>query len=116
MVPLSIPISALFSQEQAVRDMLWHYLLVVPISYGFQGIIMMLVSGLNAMHQPMKAFSWSAMRLFVFTLPFAALGSYWHSIEGLFIGIAVGNVVGGIWGYFYALRLRRHQGLPIKSQ
>ncbi|MCJ2378133.1 MATE family efflux transporter [Vibrio sp. ZSDZ34] len=116
MVPLSIPISALFSQEQAVRDMLWHYLLVVPISYGFQGIIMMLVSGLNAMHQPMKAFSWSAMRLFVFTLPFAALGSHWYSIEGLFIGIAVGNIAGGIWGYFYALRLRKYQGLPVQSK
>ncbi|GAL23448.1 MATE family of MDR efflux pumps [Vibrio maritimus] len=54
MVPLSIPISALFSQEQAVRDILWHYLLVVPFSYGFQGIIMMLGSGMNALHEPTK--------------------------------------------------------------
>ena len=54
MVPLSIPLAALFSQEQAVQDMLWHYLLVVPFSYGFQGIMMMLVSGLNALHEPMR--------------------------------------------------------------
>ncbi|TNF19796.1 MAG: MATE family efflux transporter, partial [Vibrionaceae bacterium] len=46
MVPLSIPLAALFSQEQAVRDLLWHYLLVVPFSYGFQGVVMMLVSAL----------------------------------------------------------------------
>ena len=107
MVPLSIPLSALFSQEPSVRDLLWHYLLVVPLSYGFQGIVMMLVSGLNALHQPMRAFQWSVMRLFVFTLPAAWLGSYVYDVEGLFIGIAAGNTLGGLLGYYYALRLKR---------
>ncbi|WP_428773295.1 MATE family efflux transporter [Vibrio sp.] len=109
MVPLSIPLAALFSQEQSVRDLLWHYLLVVPFSYGFQGVIMMLVSGLNALHQPLKAFQWSFMRLFVFILPGAWLGSLWLDIEGLFIGIAVGNLLGGTMAYLYALKLRRQQ-------
>lgn len=108
MVPLSIPLAALFSQEQSVRDLLWHYLLVVPFSYGFQGIVMMLIAGLNALHKPIRAFQWSFMRLFVFTLPTAWLGSYWYGVEGLFIGIALGNVSGGILGYVYALRLRRN--------
>ncbi|MDA0120426.1 MATE family efflux transporter [Vibrio sp. T11.5] len=107
MVPLSIPLAALFSQEQAVKDLLWHYLLVVPFSYGFQGIVMMLVSGLNALHEPLKAFQWSFMRLFAFTLPCAWMGSYLYDIEGLFIGIALGNILGGILGYLYALRVRR---------
>lgn len=107
MVPLSIPLSALFSQEPSVRELLWHYLLVVPLSYGFQGIVMMLVSGLNALHQPMRAFQWSVMRLFVFTLPAAWLGSYLYDVEGLFIGIAAGNTLGGLLGYYYALRLKR---------
>ncbi|MGD8118192.1 MATE family efflux transporter [Vibrio sp. Hep-1b-8] len=107
MVPLSIPIAALFSQEVAVKDLLWHYLLVVPFSYGFQGIMMMLVSGLNALHQPMRAFQWSFMRLFLFTLPCAWLGGQWYGIEGLFVGIALGNIVGGTAGYLYATKLRR---------
>ncbi|NOH56106.1 MATE family efflux transporter [Vibrio coralliilyticus] len=107
MVPLSIPLAALFSQEQEVKDLLWHYLLVVPFSYGFQGIIMMLVSGLNALHEPLKAFQWSFMRLFIFTLPCAWIGSYLYNIEGLFIGIALGNILGGVLGYLYALRVRR---------
>ncbi|EKF9178923.1 MATE family efflux transporter [Vibrio cholerae] len=112
MVPLSIPLAALFSQEQAVRDLLWHYLLVVPVSYGFQGVVMMLVSALNALHQPLKAFQWSFMRLFVFTLPAAWIGGRLYNIEGLFIGIAVGNVLGGLLGYLYALRLRRQTLTP----
>ncbi|EIX4875283.1 TPA: MATE family efflux transporter [Vibrio vulnificus] len=109
MVPLSIPLAALFSQEQAVRDLLWHYLLVVPISYGFLGIVMMLVSGLNAMHQPLNAFHWSVIRLFVFTLPAAYLGSWLYDIEGLFIGIAVGNILVGLCSYLYALKQRKQQ-------
>ncbi|EHT4942617.1 Multidrug export protein MepA [Vibrio vulnificus] len=109
MVPLSIPLAALFSQEQAVRDLLWHYLLVVPISYGFLGIVMMLVSGLNAMHQPLNAFRWSIIRLFVFTLPAAYLGSWLYDIEGLFIGIAVGNILVGLCSYLYALKQRKQQ-------
>jgi putative MATE family efflux protein len=107
MVPLSIPLAALFSQEEAVKNLLWHYLLVVPFSYGFQGIVMMLISGLNAMHKPLRAFQWSFMRLFVFTLPSSWIGSQIYSIEGLFIGIAVGNTLGGLLGYMFALRERK---------
>jgi len=119
MVPLSIPLAALFSQEQAVRDLLWHYLLVVPFSYGFQGVVMMLVSALNALHLPLKAFQWSFMRLFLFTLPSAWLGSTLYGIEGLFIGIALGNVLGGLSGYLYALLLRRRylrEGVALPGQ
>ncbi|MBY8261552.1 MATE family efflux transporter [Vibrio fluvialis] len=119
MVPLSIPLAALFSQEQAVRNLLWHYLLVVPFSYGFQGVVMMLVSALNALHLPLKAFQWSFMRLFLFTLPSAWLGSTLYGIEGLFVGIALGNVLGGLSGYLYALLLRRRylrEGMALPGQ
>ncbi|WP_375751689.1 MATE family efflux transporter [Vibrio sp. HN007] len=107
MVPLSIPLAALFGKEQAVNDLIWLYLIIVPVSYGFQGIIMLLISCLNAMHKPLNAFYWSVLRLFVFTLPFAWIGSLIYDIQGLFIGIAAGNILGGVLGYLYALKLRR---------
>lgn len=107
MVPLSIPIAALFGQEQSVNDLIWLYLIIVPFSYGFQGIIMLLVSSLNAMHKPVTAFYWNFMRLFVYTLPLAWLGSWLYGIEGLFAGITMGNIVGGVMGYLYALKLRK---------
>lgn len=107
MVPLSIPLSHLFSQDEQVRELLWHYLLVVPFSYGFQGIVMMLVSALNAMHRPIHAFSWNFMRMFVFSLPGAWIGAWLYGIEGLFGGMAIGTIIGGLFGYWYAFRLRR---------
>jgi putative MATE family efflux protein len=107
MVPLSLPFANLFSQEESVRHLLWLYLVSVPISYGFQGIIMVLVSSLNAMHKPLTAFVWSCLRLFVFTIPSAWIGSQWYGITGLFAGVAVGNLLGGVFGYLFALTLRR---------
>ncbi|WP_070969784.1 MATE family efflux transporter [Vibrio sonorensis] len=107
MVPLSVPLAALFSQEQAVRELLWHYLLVVPFSYGFQGVAMMLTSGLNALHRPNTALAWSFIRLFLFTLPSAWLGSLWCGIEGMFVGLAVSNILAGVFSYLYALKIRR---------
>ncbi|MBE4219090.1 hypothetical protein HJ081_23195, partial [Vibrio parahaemolyticus] len=35
------------------------------------------------------------------------VGSQVYSIEGLFIGIALGNTLGGLLGYMFALRERK---------
>ncbi|WP_407331972.1 MATE family efflux transporter [Enterovibrio sp. 27052020O] len=107
MVPLSLPIASLFSQEPAVQDKLWHYLLVVPASYGMQGVMMMLVSALNAMKKPVLAFTINLMRLFILLLPMAWVGSLLDNTEGMFIGIAVANGIAGMIAYSIALLLRR---------
>ncbi|MBV7300590.1 MATE family efflux transporter [Enterovibrio paralichthyis] len=114
MVPLSLPIAALFSQEPAVQDKLWHYLIVVPVSYGTQGVMMMLVSALNAMKKPVHAFAMNLVRLFVLLLPMAWIGRYLDGTEGMFIGIAVANGIAGVLAYLYALSLRR--SIPLLAQ
>ncbi|MCE0493931.1 MATE family efflux transporter [Vibrio salinus] len=107
MVPVSIPISHLFSQEEGVKELLWQYLVIVPVSYGFQGIVMMLVSTMNAFHKPIQAFLWNFFRLFICILPCSWLGGFYYGVEGLFVGIAAGNVMSGVSGYFQALKLRK---------
>ncbi|OEE46362.1 MATE family efflux transporter [Enterovibrio norvegicus] len=108
MVPLSHPIATLFSQEPAVQEKLWHYLLVVPASYGLQGIMMMLVSALNALKKPGLAFIMNLMRLFVLLLPLAWIGGLLDQTEGMFIGIAIANAITGVIAYFAALALRKN--------
>ncbi len=107
MVPISIPVSHLFSQEEDVKQLLWQYLIIVPVSYGFQGIVMMLVSTMNAFHKPIQAFLWNFFRLFVCILPCASIGGYYYNVEGLFVGIAVGNIISGTLGYLHTLKLRK---------
>lgn len=107
MVPLSMPLAALFSTDSVVQNQLWHYLLVVPASYGLQAICMLLISALNALHKTINALCWNLLRLFVLLLPAAWIGSYIHGTEGLFIGIAVANIISGIGAYYYARKLRK---------
>ncbi|MGF1701739.1 MATE family efflux transporter [Photobacterium makurazakiensis] len=111
MVPLSWPLSSLFSQDQAVQAQLWHYLIVVPISYGLQAVCMLLISALNAMHRSLQALFWNLFRLFGLLLPAAWLGRELYGTEGLFIGIAIANIISGFGAYLYALKLRRRMQL-----
>lgn len=107
MVPLSVPLASLFSRDTTVQDQLWHYLLVVPASYGLQAVCMLLISALNALHKTVNALIWNLLRLFGFLLPSAWVGSLYYGTEGLFIGISIANVIGGICAYLYARRLRK---------
>ena len=108
MVPLSSPFSALFSQDPIVQKQIWLYLLVVPLSYGFQGVVMMLMSSLNALQQPKLAFGWNLFRLFGLLLPLAWLGKQVNGTEGVFIGIMAANFVSGFCALLYARRVRDH--------
>ncbi|GHA59168.1 MATE family efflux transporter [Photobacterium aphoticum] len=107
MVPLSWPLSSLFSQDHAVQSQLWHYLVVVPASYGLQAVCMLLISALNALHRSLHALIWNLIRLFGLLLPAAWIGSQCYGTEGLFIGIAAANIISGLTAYFYALHLRK---------
>ncbi len=107
MVPLSSSFTSLFTSDTNVADYLWLYLVLVPLSYGFQGTMMMMVSAFNALHQPLQALKWSLLRLFVFTLPLALFLSLIWDVEGLFAGLAIGNIAGGILAYYEALKVKQ---------
>ena len=113
MVPLSMPLAALFSKDTMVQNQLWHYLLVVPASYGLQAICMLLISALNALHKTIDALCWNLFRLFVLLVPAAWVGSYIYGTNGLFMGIAIANIISGIGAYCYARKLRANMPLLL---
>jgi Na+-driven multidrug efflux pump len=73
---------------QVIKLFIW----TLPLGYGLQGIIILSNSSFNAMHKPMSALVLSIVRLFIFYLPFAYLGSIWFGLEGLFVGALIGNI------------------------
>ncbi|MDT0593922.1 MATE family efflux transporter [Glaciecola petra] len=89
-------IASIFAEEQAVADLITLFLLIVPLGYGLQGIVILTNSSFNAMHKPMIALWLSIIRLFVCYIPITALGSYWFGLEGLFWGCVLANVVAAI--------------------
>ncbi|WP_087026831.1 MATE family efflux transporter [Thaumasiovibrio subtropicus] len=107
LVPLTWPITYFFTQDVQVQDHLWLYLVIVPASYGLQGVLMILVSALNALQRSTQAMCWNIVRLFGLLLPAAWVASTHWGTEGIFVGIAIANLIAGLGAYLYALRLRR---------
>ena len=85
-------IADVFAKEQAVTDTIILFMWIMPLAYGLQGVVILTNSSLNALHKPMSALILSIIRLFVCYVPLAYLGSILFSIEGFFIGAALGNL------------------------
>ena len=85
-------IARAFAHEAEVGNLIQLLLMIVPLGYGMQGVIVLTNSSLNAMHRPMTALALSVIRLFVFFVPISVLGSYVYGLQGLFVGNVIANV------------------------
>lgn len=89
-------IAAVFAEEPEVTDLITLFLYVVPLGYGLQGIVVLTNSSFNAMHKPMSALLLSVIRLFVFFVPIAFVGSLYFDLKGLFWGAVIANLLTAI--------------------
>ncbi|MGB1291487.1 MAG: MATE family efflux transporter [Pseudoalteromonas sp.] len=109
-------ISQLFGKEQMVIDVITLFIYTLPLSYGFQGVIILSNSSFNALHKPMNALVLSVIRLFVFYVPFAYIGSLIADLPGLLIGAAIGNVFTGLVAYKWFIKeLNAINNSPVKE-
>ena len=99
LIALSGVIGHIFAKEQNVIDVIKLFIYILPLGYGLQGIIILTNSSLNALHKPMHALILSIVRLFVFYLPFAYVGSLIGDLKGLFIGALIGNLCTAMVSY-----------------
>ena len=86
-------IAGLFSDEQAVQDTIITFLWIVPLSHGLSGVVVLINVSMNVLGRPALALYINLARLFLIYLPLAYFGSLALGIEGLFLGIALGNCV-----------------------
>lgn len=80
------------------------FIWTMPLGYGLQGIIILTNSSFNALHKPMFALVLSVVRLFVFFVPFAYLGSLFYGLIGLFVGGVIGNLFTALIAYRWFVR------------
>ena len=92
MMLLSSLIADTFAKEKEVATLIQQFLMIVPLGYGLQGIVILTNSSLNAMHKPMLALGLSVIRLFVFFVPISVAGSMLFGLNGLFWGTVVANI------------------------
>ncbi|TMM41925.1 MATE family efflux transporter [Colwellia ponticola] len=92
-------IASIFTQDEAVAELIKLFIWILPLGYGLQGIVILTNSSLNALHKPMIALALSVIRLFVFYLPLAYLGSVLYGLTGLFAGALLGNILMAMISY-----------------
>lgn len=107
-------LAGLFTDHPEVIRLTALYLWIVPVSYGAHGAAAQVTAMFNAFQQPLRSSSIFVLRLFVFTLPLAFLGSHLMGVAGIFAGISVSNFLVAVVAALMArqaLRRLRASGL-----
>jgi putative MATE family efflux protein len=101
---LAQPLASLFNDQKDVISIIVYYLRIMPLGYAFYGFALLVVSTFNALNRPISSVLLNILRLFAFGIPLAYLGSRLHGVSGIFVGLAVSNVLVGFVAYATAKR------------
>lgn len=108
-------ISSVFSNDPTVIDITSRYLIIVSLSYGFQGLVMLSMSSFNGLNKPLPATFFSLLRMMVIYVPFAWLGSIIFGLNGIFWSANIANVIAGISAFVYIHRLLKKTEAKLES-
>jgi Na+-driven multidrug efflux pump len=93
------PLSALFTQSMAIREVAVDYIWLVSLSYGAYGLVMSVNASFNGIGRPLPGVLISAMRVLIVFLPLAFLGRWLFGLPGLFGASALSNLGIGALAY-----------------
>ena len=93
------PLSALFTQSTAIREVAVDYIWLVSLSYGAYGLVMSVNAAFNGIGRPLPGVLISAMRVLIIFLPLAFLGHELFGLPGLFGASALSNLGIGALAY-----------------
>lgn len=113
LVLLAHPISRLFSEEVLVQNVISTFLFIIPLSYGFAGMIILTNVAMNVLGKPRIALYINLARLFLIYFPLAYIGSQLFDLKGLLIGIAIGNIIAFILAFLLLKNTLRDLDIPL---
>ncbi len=91
----------LFSEEPRVVEVGRAYLLIVPLSYGAAGLVMVVNAGFNGLGRPLPAVLVSSLRVLILYLPAAFVGAHFFGAPGIFVAASACNLLAGGLGYLW---------------
>lgn len=91
------PMVALFSDNALVVEYAANYFYLVSLSYCFYGLYLVTTSIFNGLQLPVDSLKISLVKPIVFTLPLTLAGAWLWSVNGVFIGLALSNILAGIY-------------------
>ncbi|MGB3509013.1 MAG: MATE family efflux transporter, partial [Microcoleaceae cyanobacterium] len=94
-------VASWFDRNPAVVEIAAKYLLIVPISYGAAGIILISSATFNALGKPLPSVVMTMTRMLFLYVPLAYLGSWLFGINGIFAAACWANLIVGIGAYIW---------------
>jgi len=91
-------IGQIYSTNDQVVDVLVLYLQIVPIVYGVQGIMLIVISVLNAVNKPIEAALISVTQMFIIYIPLAFVGRNVFGISGIFGALGASYIIASVLG------------------
>ena len=95
--------AGLFTEDEKVLETAVVFLRLVPISFGFQGIAMIVNANLNTMNRPLTASILIVVQMLVIYIPLANIGSKLDGVNGIFMALLVTYFIGGILSYLASI-------------
>jgi len=92
---------SLINEDPGVVEAAVLYLLIVPVSVGFSGVMMTATQSFNALGKPAPPLIMSVLQMLVVYIPLALLGDFLFGYVGIYIAFALTSVVMGTVGYFW---------------
>jgi putative MATE family efflux protein len=89
-------IAAVFDDHEDVVEIAASYLMLVPVSYGAWGVLMMSSATFNSLGKPVASTVMSVIRMFVIYIPLAFAGKALFGAMGIFLAAAISNLAMGI--------------------
>jgi len=103
-------IAGVFSHDPEVVEMVQLYLWIVPISYGFFGVLLVVAATYNGLQKPLPATLLNIVRLGGFYLPLGYFGGLIYGVPGVYTGLAAGNFLAGLIAFALAKRIEKRLG------
>ncbi len=102
-------LATIFTDNEEIISIISLYLRIVPVVYGFQGIVMLTTTTLNVMNLPFHGAALMICGSFFLVIPMSFLGKLYFGLKGIFVAITVGNAILG----FIAVKLLDRQQLKL---
>jgi putative MATE family efflux protein len=90
------PIASVFNDNPTVIKTIVTYLRIVPITFGLEGILILLAAALYVLHKPYHATGLVVIQMVVLYIPLAHVGSVLFGVPGIFMATAVAYGISGI--------------------
>lgn len=107
-------IAAPMTDEPATARAATQYLRLVPLTYGFYGVLMIVAGGFNGCGEPRANLVLYTIRSLLLFVPAVMIGAALGGFTGVCLGIGASNLAGGLAAWFWC---RRHlpQILPAAA-